>query len=173
MSSTLRRFAKTAPIACSLTLSALLGSVFIAAPLGVAHAQSMATSPTPMRHSPAAARPSNPETVEMRIANLHTDLQITPAEEADWKVVAQTMRDNAANMESLRSDKSMQDPSSVTAVQNLATYQKFAEAHVDGLKRLIPAFQTLYNEMPAAQQKVADRVFQSFDARRAGMKAHH
>jgi hypothetical protein len=171
MSSTLRRFAKTAPIACCLTMSALLGSVFIVAPLGVAHAQSVATSPTPLQPNPAAAQESKPETVEMRIANLHSDLQITPTEEADWKIVAQTMRDDAANMESMRSDKSLQDPNSVTAMQNLATYQKFAEAHLDELKRLVPAFQALYDEMPDAQKKITDRVFQSFDARRAEMKS--
>ena len=47
----------------------------------------------------------------------------------------------------------------MTAVQDLQTYQQFAQAHVDGLKNLTAAFSTLYDAMPDAQKKVADQVF--------------
>ena len=50
-------------------------------------------------------------------------------------------------------------PQSMTAVEDLKTYQKFAQAHVDGLKNLISAFSTLYDAMPDAQKKIADQVF--------------
>jgi periplasmic protein CpxP/Spy len=47
----------------------------------------------------------------------------------------------------------------MSAVEDLKTYQKFAQAHVDGLKNLISAFGTLYDAMPDAQKKIADKVF--------------
>jgi periplasmic protein CpxP/Spy len=46
-------------------------------------------------------------------------------------------------------------------VQDLQSYQQFAQAHVDGLKNLTAAFSTLYDAMPDAQKKVADQVFQT------------
>jgi protein CpxP len=52
-------------------------------------------------------------------------------------------------------------PQGMTAVADLQMYQKFAQAHVDGLKNLISSFQALYDTMPDAQKKVADKVFQS------------
>ncbi len=48
---------------------------------------------------------------------------------------------------------------SMTALEDLNSYQKFAQAHVDGLKNLIASFKTLYSAMPEAQRKVADDVF--------------
>jgi hypothetical protein len=47
----------------------------------------------------------------------------------------------------------------LSAVDDLKTYEKFAQAHVDGLKNLISAFTSLYDTMPDAQKKVADKVF--------------
>ena len=52
-------------------------------------------------------------------------------------------------------------PQNMSAVEDLKTYQKFAQAHVDGLKNLIASFDTLYSAMPAAQKKIADTVFDS------------
>ena len=49
----------------------------------------------------------------------------------------------------------------MTALDDLMTYQKFAQAHVEGLKKLIAAFSTLYQSMPDAQKKIADQVFQN------------
>ncbi len=68
------------------------------------------------------------------------------------------MRDNAAAMEKVVVERTAQDSQGMTAVEDLQGYQKFAQAHVDGLKNLIVAFDTLYNSMPDSQKKVADQV---------------
>jgi hypothetical protein len=47
----------------------------------------------------------------------------------------------------------------MSAVDDLNRYQKFSQAHVDGLKNLIASFSTLYAAMPDAQKKLADSVF--------------
>jgi hypothetical protein len=100
------------------------------------------------------------ETVEQRIATLHTALKITPQEETSWTAVAQAMRDNAAAMQKLAAANPDQ-AAQMSAVDDLKTYEKFAQAHVDGLKNLTSSFETLYNAMPDSQKKVADQVFQS------------
>ena len=52
-------------------------------------------------------------------------------------------------------------PQNRTAVEDLTIYQKFAQAHVDGLQNLISSFEALYNAMPDAQKKIADDVFRN------------
>src|SRR6185437_254068 len=107
----------------------------------------------------AAATETKGETVEQRITNLHTALKITSEQETKWNGVAQAMRENAANMDKLVAANRTNPPQNMTAVEDLTTYQKFAQAHVDGLKNLNSAFTTLYDAMPDAQKKVADQVF--------------
>jgi hypothetical protein len=93
---------------------------------------------------------------------LHTALKITPDQEAKWTPVATAMRDNSAAMEKLVASKKSMTPANMTAVDDLMTYQEFAQAHVDGLKNLNVAFKSLYDSMPADQKKNADQVFQKF-----------
>lgn len=151
----------TRPIAVSarsVAIAALLGStMLVAAHAGTAIQFAQATvTPTP---AAAAATESKGETVEQRITNLHTALKITAEQEKQWNGVAQAMRENAAAMDKLVASNRTTPPQNMTAVEDLNTYQKFAQAHVDGLKNLTSAFSTLYDAMPAAQKKVADEVF--------------
>ena len=81
--------------------------------------------------------------------------------------VAQAMRENAANMDKLVAETRLTPPQNMNAENDLATYEKFAQAHVDGLKNLISSFDTLYDSMTPAQQKNADAVFQSFGRKNA------
>jgi hypothetical protein len=141
----------------SVAIAALLGSTILVAPLTAALAQS-AAAPTP---ATASATETKGDTVEQRITKLHASLKITSAEESQWNGVAQAMRENAANMGKLVAADRTNPPQNMTAVEDLTTYRKFAQAHVDGLKNLTSAFSTLYDAMPAAQKKVADAVFNS------------
>lgn len=161
-------FAMPAPFARSVAIAALLGATMLASPLTAARADSTSTAPTqatqaaaPKTKAAAGAMATKAETVEQRITSLHAALKITPQEEADWTSVAQAMRENAAAIQKLAANGTVQAPQSMTAVEDLKTYQKFAQAHVDGLKNLISSFETLYNSMPDPQKKVADQVFQS------------
>jgi len=75
--------------------------------------------------------------------------------------VAQSMRENAGTMDKLIASTRATPPQNMSAVDDLKTYQKFAQAHVDGLKNLTASFQKLYAAMPDAQKKVTDDVFRS------------
>lgn len=102
--------------------------------------------------------------VEARIKSLHSHLKITAAQEPQWQQVAQVMRDNAAQVEKLVNERNAK-LKTMTAVDNLQTYSDIAQAHADGLKKLVPVFDTLYDSMSDAQKKVADSVFRGIAER--------
>jgi len=151
----------------SLALAALMGATMLASPLTAARAATVGNAAvqvaTPPSQAGAAATATKGETVEQRIITLHTALKITPDEDAKWNAVAQAMRENASNMDKLTAESRTTAPQSMSAVDDLKMYQKFSQAHVDGLKNLIASFSTLYSAMPDAQKKVADTVFESAD----------
>ena len=133
-----------------------LGATMLASPLSPARAAEAVAPANPVA---SAATETKGETVEQRITSLHASLKISPEQAAKWNGVAQAMRENAANMDKLLAATRTMPPQNMSAVDDLKSYQKFAQAHVDGLKNLISAFGTLYASMPDAQKKIADGVF--------------
>jgi hypothetical protein len=166
MSSFTRSIAGSALSARSVAIAALMGATMLATPLSAARADGVANgafqlaqAAASQKQAAAAATETKGETVEQRITNLHAALKITPDQDAKWNSVAQAMRENSAAMEKLVSSTRTTPPQGMTAVEDLKTYQKFAQAHVDGLKNLISSFGTLYGSMSDAQKKNADEVF--------------
>ncbi|WP_175054647.1 Spy/CpxP family protein refolding chaperone [Paraburkholderia sediminicola] len=98
--------------------------------------------------------------VDTRISGLHTRLQITAAQEELWQKVARVMRDNAGTMDSLRQARAS-NVNSMSAVDDLKSYGQIADAHADGIRKLTPAFQALYDSMSDVQKKNADLIFQT------------
>jgi protein CpxP len=147
----------------SVAIAALMSAPLAAAPLTLAHANP-ATAHMAQNKTTAIATTAEDkaENVEQRIKQLHAELKITPDQESKWNSVAQAMRDNAASMEKLVAEKRQQAPQSMTAVDDLKTYQEFTQQHLDGLKNLTSAFSSLYDAMPDQQKKNADQVFANF-----------
>jgi glutamine synthetase adenylyltransferase len=137
-------------------LSAAFAVALVASPVA-AQAQDTGSGSAMSQHETKADM--HAETIDQRIATLHEELKITPAEESDWNAVATTMRENADAMEKLANKKESQSKQGMTAVEDLQTYSQFAQEHVDHLKKLTSVFETLYNAMPSEQKKVADEVF--------------
>jgi len=168
-----QRIAVSAPFARSVAIAALMGATMLATPLAASGAQTAATiqlaqAAAPKSPAGTIATATKGETVEQRITNLHKALKITPDQDSKWNNVAQAMRENAANMDKLVATNRTTPPQNKTAVDDLVTYQKFAQAHVDGLKNLTSSFKDLYAAMPDAQRKNADEVF-----RTSGRAASH
>jgi hypothetical protein len=162
----------TRSAARNIVLAALLGTSLLPWPAGPAQAQTAAPSgiATPAPSATQAAPRKKRETVEARIARMHTDLQITAEQESRWANVARTMRANAADMEKLIAAKRAQGPQYLTAIDDLKNYQEFAKAHLDGLVDLTASFKTLYDSMPDAQKRNADKVFGKFDGHRGAAR---
>jgi hypothetical protein len=145
-----------------------MGATMLASPLTAARADTatnaaiqLAQAAAPQNPAAAGATETKGVTVEQRIKDLHAALKITPDQDSKWNEVAQDMRENAAAMDKLIAANRTTPPQNMTAVEDLKMYQKFAQAHVDGLKNLISSFDKLYAAMPDAQKKIADVVFSS------------
>ncbi len=146
----------TNPLTRSLAVATFLGAVALVGPAYAASTTDQQAA-TPV----AAASPvTHDRGVETRINRLHAKLHITAAQEPQWAIVAQAMRDNAKNMVALITERSA-NAKVMTAMDDLRSYEKLAAAHEDGLKAFIPVFQTLYDSMSDDQKKVADAAFRN------------
>ncbi len=169
-----------------MNLPSRLAPVAVAALLSLPTAASWAQSsqspaiqpatPPPPAASPMANHPvpgkSAEERVENRIKELHAQLRITPAEEPQWNQFAEVMRDNARAMDQAFRERA-QSFESMNAVQNMQSYEKLAQAHVQDLEKLVPAFQKLYDAMPDQQKQLADQVFRTNAEQHAQRRAAH
>jgi hypothetical protein len=153
------------PLARSLAIASVAGAALLAGTLTPVVAQTPPDSKKPP--AAAAATSSKPETVEQRIQTLKTALKVTPEQESKWTAVAQAMRDNASRMEKLVADKRKLAPEKTTAIDDLKTYQDFAQAHLDGIKHLTSSFKSLYDSMTPDQKKNADTVFESYGTQKS------
>jgi len=122
-----------------------------------------------IRHRRAARKPTS--RVETHIARLHAELKITPAQTTEWNAVAEIMRSQAREMEKLERERAA-GRATMTAVDDLKSYQAIAVAHAEEMSKLVPAFQALYARMSPEQQKNADVVFRGRPHKR-GRKPRH
>jgi periplasmic protein CpxP/Spy len=134
----------------SLAVLSLVGAAAIAAPPAVAAGTEAAAGKA------AAQKPI--DRADERIKQLHDSLKITPEQEPKFDKLADVMRDNAKEM-SEAVEKRSEAQKTTTALDDLKAYQAVAEAHADGLKHLVPAFETLYSALSDTQKKEADELF--------------
>ncbi len=114
----------------------------------------------------AAGKDVHGDRAELRIKDLHTKLKITAAQEPQWVKVAAAMRQNAQTIDALTGARIKREKD-MTAVDDLNSYAKIADAHADGIKNLLPSFTALYNSMSETQKGEADTLF------RRGEEAQH
>ncbi len=136
-------------------------------PLGVAQAQAPSTPGTgnaprsgaaPQARQPAAQQPATrDQEVQRQVDELKKQLQITPNQEQQFAAFAEVMRNNAQAMDSAMRQQT-QNPAK-NAVDDLKAVQQLAETQLDGLKRLVPVFQSLYDSFSDQQKKTADAIF--------------
>jgi hypothetical protein len=107
--------------------------------------------------------------VEKRIQTLHDKLEITAAQEPQWQAVADVIRGNEANVHELAEQRHATEGAS--AVDDLKSYQKIADAHAAGLEKLIPVFEDLYSTMSPQQKTNADALFSKYEGHE-GHKNH-
>jgi protein CpxP len=142
-------------------LVAVLASTFVFGGV-VAQTPDQPASRHASTNSPGPAIPNSDAKrdgeVEKHIKDLHGTLGITPAEEPQWNKVAETMRENATDLDRAI-DKRDAAVASATAIDNLSSYGDIIQAHANGVKKLANAFSGLYSAMSDDQKKVADEVF--------------
>ena len=150
-------------VSAAARAAALATALMLLAPGAPRAQQANPSAPAAQPASPGKMRPVHDrrgpqEHVEARIKALHKSFGITAAEEAQWSAVAQVMRENAtaiANLTKQRRDTG----ATITAIDDLRSFQAFAEAQAEGARKLTAAFEPLYAAMSDAQKKNADAVF--------------
>lgn len=172
MSSFTHSIAMSGPFARWVTIAALMVSTMLASPPTAARAETardaaIRSVQADTSRAAAGATEAKGETVEQRITTLQRALKITSDQKPKWNAVAQAMRENATSMDTLIAENRKTPPQDMTAVDDLKSYQKYAQAHVDGLKNLIASFATLYDAMPDDQKRFADDLFRTSERDRS------
>jgi periplasmic protein CpxP/Spy len=153
------------PIRLGYLASAAMAALLVLPGAALAQSTSAPVTPPPAAAaSPLAAQPAPGNNAEQRvethIRQLHAQLRITPAEQPQWDQFAEVMRENARDMDRAFTQRAQQYPT-MNAVQNMRSYEQIAEAHAQHLQKLVPAFDNLYNAMPAQQKQLTDQVFRA------------
>ncbi|ALM82654.1 Spy/CpxP family protein refolding chaperone [Bordetella sp. N] len=148
------------------TAAALAGApAFAQTATGPANPAAPAAMTTAPANAKTAAAPHKAnDRVEKHIKSLHDQLKITSAQEAQWDTVAQTMRDNADQIDALVEKRNAN--TSMTALDDLNSYAEFTQANSDGVKKLAAVFTPLYNSLNDEQKKNADKIFSQGENRR-------
>ena len=141
-----------------------------------APAPDAATAPAPTNPSPAKvpiAAPSPPKLspqlravlsqVEKRITDLHEKLHITAAEQPLWEGFADTMRQNARDMDAA-AEQRRRGADGMTALADMQSYADLAQMHAAQMSKLVSTFGKLYGAMPDEQKKQADTAFKAFQS---------
>lgn len=151
-------------------VAVLLGSL-AAAPAFAADATAPAAAPTTAmhKHHEHHGKEDMAQKVEDRIKTLHAKLNLTPEQEDLWNTVAQAMRDSETEISTLIHERH-ENGGKLTAVEDLQSYQKIAQAHADGLGKVASAFSDLYDKMSDDQKANADKVFGGFEGHEHGHK---
>ena len=145
-------------LACSVAMSGAF-----------AQASAPAAAPSGTAASAPAAKSGHERNVEDRIAYLHSQLKITPEQESQWKAFADVMRGNGQTMGELFRER--RAATNVSALDDMKQYATIAQAHADGMKKLVDAFDPLYNSFSPEQKKLADVTFRQHGA--DGRPRHH
>lgn len=155
-------------------VTALLGATVLGlgllAPATAVFAQGTAPSPAVNSTAPSPRPATRESQINARIAQLRTELKITPAQTVKWDAVAAIMRENESSIAKLFALRN-KETATMSAIANLRNYQEIADAHAAGMKKLVPAFARLYDAMSPAQKKNADLVFRQRAAAHAAHKA--
>ena len=145
----------TSRISGAFAAATIFGAVLLILPSAASAQASPAPAPPPA--SAAKAAPVHPR-VEARIKSLHAALHITAAQEPQWQAVADVMRNNATTTGALIQERAAK-AKTMTAVDDLQSYEAITEAHAAGVKKLASAFETLYASLSDEQKKDADAAF--------------
>jgi hypothetical protein len=97
--------------------------------------------------------------IEGRIAFLHAELKITPAQKAQWDKVATVMRDNAKSDTALFEQAQAERAGKPDALARMTAQVKFSEARLASTKKFLEAFAPLYQSLSDEQKQAADELF--------------
>ena len=112
------------------------------------------------------------DVVEQRIAELHSQLNITDQQSKQWNAFAQTMRDNATKTDSAFRERASK-LSGMSADDAMKSYAALAQQHAENMQKLSSAFSDLYGVLSPEQKQVADAMYRNERAKKKAAHASH
>jgi periplasmic protein CpxP/Spy len=117
----------------------------------------------PQGNAPAPTTQAKPphtmaQMVEQRIADLHSRLFITHAQQPKWETFAAVMRSNAKQLDAA-SERRAEKLGSMNAPENMESYARIERSRVNDVERLVPPFRKLYASLSPQQKRMADELF--------------
>lgn len=149
-----------------IAIAVVIGGVSMAYPVFAADTDMPAdtsASATNPQSGDMAKNEEGMKRVDERIKELHETLNVTPAQEPQWRKVSHVMRQNEASLHKLVEARN--EKQGATAVEDLKSYEAITHAHDQGLKKLIPVFEAFYNNLSADQRASADDMFGKYEGR--------
>lgn len=140
------------------TLAAVVCALAANAAFAQSSAPASASSPPVASGAGSSAADRHSARVEARITQLHSQLKITSAQETQWKTFADVMRENGATMDKLYRER-VEAAKTQSALDDMKQYADIAQAHADGMKKLVGAFEPLYSSLSPQQKQLADTTF--------------
>ena len=113
------------------------------------------------QHAMAMAMPGLEiaDRIEGRIAFLRAELQVTDAQATAWNAFAQSLRDNAMQLNAKRSAMGRRSGGTPpTLPQRLDQQEDWFVARTEGIRSIKPALSNLYGVLSAEQRKTADQL---------------
>lgn len=135
----------------------LAGVVLALPPAGAVAAGAelqLAQAGKPVAAPAAGARDAQ---TERQIADLRNRLHITPAQQPQFDAFVKVMQQNTEEMATVMQKYAPGRQSN--ALDQLRAQANAAATQAEGLKRLVPVFQALYESFSAQQKRTADEVF--------------
>jgi hypothetical protein len=96
--------------------------------------------------------------VEQHIQQMRSELQITPQEQPEWHSFAQTMWQNAHEMNQILQRRAA-NLQTMNAAEDMQSYAQLAEVHAQNMQRMSAAFDQLYGVMSPQQRDHATQLF--------------
>jgi paraquat-inducible protein B len=112
------------------------------------------------------------DVVEQRIAELHSQLNITDQQSKQWDAFTQTMRDNATKTDGAFRDRASK-LSSMNADDAMKSYAALAQQHAENMQKLSSAFSDLYAVLSPEQKQVADAMYRNEQAKKKAAHSSH
>lgn len=124
------------------------------------NSDAMAAKPSAMHHDRNWSPEERAKRVDAHIVSLHQAMGITTAQEQQWTVFAQVMRDNATRMTAGFETRGAH-LATMSAAANMQSYADMAMQHAQDIQRLAMAFQSVYDSLSPAQKSTADTLFRA------------
>jgi len=140
----------------------------LAAAIGAAHADSVPRG-APIDQPPRFCIDQDAR-LAAHLAFAEAKLNLTPAQKEDFRHLSDSLK---AAHEPMRALCNTQASPSPALPARLDRELKLAEAHVDALKRAVPALTKFYQTLTPAQQTVADQVLAIHGGHGGGFGPHH